>query len=150
MNNSFQYSQIKTLADCNEFQYLLLGDLRDILDETPDDSNKRWLLEVLNALIELMPRERSLHEEGGGYLAEVLDEFPSWSRQVNCLQLKKLHLDYALRDLRDRICNQTSWVAVADQISCDLRDWMELFRTLHHAESSLLMDAMLLDIGTGD
>lgn len=150
MNNDFQYSQISTLADCNEFQYLLLGDLRDLLDETPDEGNKRWLLEVLNVLVDLMPRERRLHEDGGGYMCEVLDEFPSWNRHVMRLHLKKLHLDYALRELRNRIRDEKSWVAVAEQLNCNLSEWMSLFQDLHRAETSLMMDAMLLDVGGGD
>lgn len=149
MSDSFHSSKIKNLADCNEFQYLLLGDIRDILDETPDESNKRWLLEVLNVLVDLMPRERRLHEDGGGYMAEVLEEFPEWSRQVMRLHLKKLHLDYSLRELRNRIRGESSWVAVADQLSSDLAEWMNLFQDLHRAEASLMMDAMLLDIGSG-
>ncbi|APZ96846.1 hypothetical protein [Fuerstiella marisgermanici] len=150
MSNTFSTSKINTLAACNEFQYLLLGDLRDILEETPDESNKRWLLEVLNVLVDLMPRERRLNEDSGGYMAEVLDEFPNWNRQVMRLHLKKLHLDYALRELRNRIRDEESWVAVADQLSSELADWMSLFHELHRAEASLVMDAMLLDIGPGD
>lgn len=150
MSSNLRSSKINSVADCNEFQYLLMGDLRDILDETADESNKRWLIEVLNALIESMPKERRLQEECGGYMSEVLEEFPSWNRQVMRLHLKKLHLDYALRELRNRVRDEQSWVAVADQVGCELRDWMALFRDLHRAEASLMMDAMLLDIGSGD
>ena len=83
-------------------------------------------------------------------MSEVLEEFPGWSRQVLTLHLKKLHLDYALRECRNRIRSESSWVAVADQLSCELRDWMMMFRDLHRAESKIMMDAMLLDIGSGD
>ena len=150
MNDSFHVSQIRTLAECNEFQYLLLGDVRDLLDETPDDSNKKWLMAVLDVLVDLMPHERHLHETSGGYMKEVLDEFPNWYRLVMRLHLKKLHLHYALRDLRDRLRREASWVAVADQLSCELRDWMDLFQQLHKAESSLIVEAVMLDVGAGD
>ncbi|MEZ6125284.1 MAG: hypothetical protein R3C49_19215 [Planctomycetaceae bacterium] len=150
MAKNSRIAQIRTMTECNEFQYLLLGDLRDLLEETPDESNKRWLVEVLNVLVELMPRERHLFDEDGGYLSDVLDEFPGWDRRVLTMHLKKLHLDYSLRQLRDRIQNEESWVAVADQISCELRDWMEMFVDLHIAEGSLLMDAVMLDVGAAD
>jgi hypothetical protein len=39
---------------------------------------------------------------------------------------------------------------VADQLGCELRDWMQLFSDIHRAESSLVLEAMLLDIGPGD
>ncbi len=150
MNDSQQSLKVKNLTDCNDFQYLLLGDIRDLLEESHDESTRRWLLEVLNVLVDLMPKERRLYEDGGGYMAEVLEEFPGWNRQVMRLHLKKLHLDYALRDLRNRIRNEANWVSAAEQLSCELRDWIVLFQQLHRAESSLMMDAMLLDIGSGD
>ena len=103
MAESIRISQIYSMAECNEFQYLLLGDVRDIIDETPDESSKRWLLAVLDVLISLMPRERYLHDQLGGYMHEVLEVFPGWSREVLRLHLRKLHLDYALRDCRDRL-----------------------------------------------
>lgn len=143
-------SQISTLAECNEFQYLLLGDLRDLLEETQDETNRKWLLAILDVMVQLMPRERHLHDEAGGYLSEVLDEFPGLSRQVLKLHLKKLQLDYLLRDCRDRIRREASWVAIADQLACEIRDWTELFTQLHKAESKLMMDVLLTDIGSGD
>lgn len=143
-------SQIHSMAECNEFQYLLLGDVRDILDETPDESNRRWLLAVLDVLVCLMPRERHLHDQSGGYLNEVLDVFPGWSRKVLQLHLKKLRLDYALRECRDRIRCEKSYVAVADQLSSELCDWMKVFKEVHQAESSLLMDAMLMNTNTAN
>jgi hypothetical protein len=149
MTDRFHVSQISTLADCNEFQYLLLGDVRDLLEESPDETTKKWLLAVLNVLVDLMPQERRLHEDSGGYLAEVLEEFPEWNRQVMRLHLRKLHLDYSLRELRNRIRDEGSWVDIADQLSAELRDWMKLFTNLHRAESSLIVNAMLLDVGGG-
>ena len=150
MSDTFHVSQFATLAECNEFQYLLLGDLRDLLDETPDENNRRWLLAVVNVLVDMMPHERRLHDLSGGYLSEVLEEFPNWNREVMRLHLKKLHLDYTLRELRNRLRQEESWVAVADQLSCELRDWMKMFQQLHRAESRLMVDAMLLDVGAGD
>ncbi len=150
MTSSIQFTKIGTLAQCNEFQYLLLGDVRDLLDEEPDEVNKRWLLSVLDVVVDLMPHDRRLHESSGGYLCEVLNEFPSWNRQVMRLHLKKLHLDYALRELSDLLRNEVSWVSVADQVRCELRDWMQMFQDLHKAESKLMVEAMLLDVGPGD
>lgn len=143
-------SQIHSMAECNEFQYLLLGDVRDILDETPDESNRQWLLAVLDVLVSLMPRERHLHDQRGGYMSEVLEVFPGWSRKVMQLHLKKLQLDYSLRECRDHIRREKSWVSIADQLSCELRDWMRIFKEIHQAESALLMDAMLLNTSHRD
>lgn len=141
-------TEIHSIAECREFQYLLMGDLRDLIDDPQDESNRKWLLAVLEFLIELMPQERLLHEEGGGYLSRVLNECPARDRDVLVLQLRHLHLDYSLRELYRRIRHQKSWVAHADQVSGELRDWMELFQKLHRLENSLLQNAVSLDIGS--
>ena len=147
MSDSFHVSQFCTLADCNEFQYLLLGDVRDLLEEAPDPSTKKWLLAVLDVLVEMMPHERRLHEIQGGYLSDVLDDFPDWTSQVMELHSQKVKLDYSLRELRNRIRSERSWAAIADQVSSELRDWIIAFRELHRAEASLIVKAMLMDIG---
>lgn len=149
MTDRYHLSQIRSLADCNEFQYLLLGDIRDLLEEPADEVTKKWLLTVLDVLIELMPQERRLHDRNGGYLAEVLEEFPGWNRLVMRLHLKKLHLDYSLRELRNRIRSGHLWTSQADQAGAELKDWMQMFRDLHQAERSLIVKAMLLDVGAG-
>ena len=135
--NKERISQISSLTECNEFQYLLLGDLRDLLSETQDETNRKWLLAILDFLVDLMPRERRLHDDAGGYLADVLEQSPQHNRLVMSLHLRKLQLNYMLRDLRDRIVGQKSWVAVADQISCELRDWMHMLQQLSTMEASL-------------
>lgn len=144
MTENVRIAEIRSMAECNEFQYLLLGDLRDLLEETPDESNRRWLLAVLDVLVQLMPRELRLHSDNGGYMNQVLQEFPGWNQRVMSLHLRKLQLDYALRELRDRMRSEKSYVAIADQVSVQLRDWMDTFVELHQAEASLMMDAMLL------
>ena len=143
MSDHFDASQIQSLADCNEFQYLLLGDLRDLLDEARDESDRKWLLAVLDVLVELMPQERQLHEKSGGYLSWILNDSPQRTNLVMHLHRKKLHLDYSLRSLRHRIRKENSWVAVADQLSCELRDWMNLFTEVSRLEASLARNSTL-------
>lgn len=139
--STLRISQISSLTECNQFQYLLLGDLRDLLSETQDETNRKWLLAILDVLVELMPKERHLHDEKGGYLSSVLEEFPACNQQVLKLHLRKLQLDYLLRDACNRIRNNESWVAIADQLGSELQEWMERFTELHQAEASLLMHA---------
>ena len=59
----------------------MLQDVRDLLEETPDESTRHWMLEVLNVLVDLLPQERQLQESDGGYMSEVLDEFAELIRQ---------------------------------------------------------------------
>ncbi len=44
-------------ARSSVLEYLLIGDLRDLLEETPDNETRRWLLAVLEELLNLLPNE---------------------------------------------------------------------------------------------
>ena len=65
-------------ARSSVLEYLLIGDLRDLLEETPDDETRRWLLAVLEELLDLLPNEFE-YEDQGGYLADVCEQNPNWS-----------------------------------------------------------------------
>ena len=66
-------------------EYILLGDLRDVLEEPANRHTRGWLVAVLDALLDTLPREMAI-KEASGYLNEVLDEYPSWYRHVEDLQ----------------------------------------------------------------
>src|SRR5579872_2003110 len=78
----------RLLERYTSLEYILLGDLRDILEEPPDVESRHWLLAVLDALLETLPREFDL-EDDEGYMSEVLARYPSWSGQV-----ERLHRDH--------------------------------------------------------
>ena len=94
-----------------ELEYILIGDLRDLLEEPLEDENIGWLLTVLDALLDTLPVEFELKEEGG-YLEEVLEEFPNWPVHVSNLRNNHEHLCGSLQELRDRIATQTPYGAV--------------------------------------
>ena len=39
-------------------EYLLLGDLADLLSETYDEENRKWILVVLEGLLDAIPAEK--------------------------------------------------------------------------------------------
>lgn len=149
MTTNERLRQISTLADCNEYQYLLLGDLRDLLEEFPDDSSRPWLRAVLDAIVQTMPMEREFLEDGG-YLSEVIDIAPEWNRRIQLLHIRKLSLDFTIRSLRSRIEAGGDLVSLGDQTAAELRDWMTAFVEHHRMEREVIQEAFLLDIGGGD
>ena len=58
------------LRQCTEFEYILLGDLRDLLEDPPSDENRKWLVAVLDALIDTLPKEFALKSRD--YPSEVV------------------------------------------------------------------------------
>jgi hypothetical protein len=137
------------LGKCCEFEYILLGDLRDLLEDQPSDENRRWLLAVLEALLDTLPKEFALKARDG-YLQHVLDEFPSWDNAVERLERQHVNLYRRLRMLRDRIVTRYPLEEVADQLRRDLEAWMDAFTDLHYAERLLVFEAVNMEVGTGD
>ena len=73
------------LEEYTVLKYILVGDLRDVLEEPANRYTRGWLVAVLDALLDTLPREMAI-KEASGYLHEVLDEYPSWYRHVEELQ----------------------------------------------------------------
>jgi len=137
------------LEEYETLEYILLGDLRDLLEEPPDETTCRWMRQVTGALLETLPRESELKREGG-YLAEVLEEYPNWSSQVSQLQSEKQAIFEKLRQLRDRLERQAPFGMIAEEIRRDLRDWMTRLQAHHRHERRIVQTAFNLDVGTGD
>jgi len=139
----------RLLERYSSLEYILLGDLRDLLEEPADNENRRWLLAVLDALLETLPAEFDLEDEDG-YMAEVLERFPSWSGAVERLHRDHDALFARLKELRGRI-EQGNWIApVANAVRRELRDWMMSLQAHRRGENRLIQTAMNLEIGSGD
>src|SRR5262245_36103537 len=76
MSLSRPVPECDSYARYSVLEYLLLGDLRDLLEEPPDTETRRWLLAVLEELLNLLPNEFEF-EDQGGYLSEVREQFPN-------------------------------------------------------------------------
>jgi hypothetical protein len=143
-STTLEMSRIATL------EYLLLGDLRDLLEDLPFDiATYHWLVAVLDALLETLPREFAL-EECDGYLAPVLQEYPSWYRKVVNLQAQHQALYGELRSLRRELqCTRRPGPA-GRRVRQSLRDWILRMREHHRREQELVLTAMTLEVGAGD
>ncbi len=137
------------LNECTEFEYILLGDLRDLLEDPPSDENRAWLMAVLEALLDTLPKEFALKSRDG-YLSVVLDEFPSWDRQVARLETQYVSLYRQLRVLRDRLVTRRRLEEIAERLRGELERWMDAFVGLHQDERGLVLEAVNLEVGIGD
>ena len=140
---------VNTLREAVALEYLLLGDLRELLEDDLDADNCNWLCAVLDALLDLMPCAIEFKQDGG-YLAEVVEEYPNWADQVENLhlQLGTLHTD--LHTLRDRITSGEPLPVIAAEVRVDLREWMEQLTAHHRHETRLLHSALNFDCGACD
>jgi hypothetical protein len=139
----------ETLEDYTVLEYILLGDLRDLLEEPADRYTRRWLVSVLDALLDTLPRQMAL-KESSGYLNEVLDEYPSWYRHVEDLQNEQRLLVLSLEALRDRLETSGPYQRDAARVKSAVRQWMNRLMAHRRHETRLLQTAMNLEIGCGD
>jgi hypothetical protein len=137
------------LNECTEFEYILLGDLRDLLEDSPNDETRAWLMAVLEALLDTLPKEFALKSRDG-YLAVVLDEYPSWDHKVARLETQYVALYRQLRVLRDRLVTRHRLEDVAERLRLELERWMDAFVGLHRDERDLVLEAVTLEVGAGD
>lgn len=146
---SLSVASQELLLGYSKLEYLLLGDLRSVLDESDDARDNKWLLAILDSLVDTLPREFELREEGG-YMCELLDRQPFLAGTVDVLQAEHTRLFVMLADLRARVANSTHAVALADQIKAELRDWMQFLRHHNRRERTLYQSAFNMDVGVGD
>lgn len=134
--------------DCAALEYILLGDLRDLLEEPANEETRKWLAAVLDALLGSLPGE--VDEDDDDYLSAVLENYPSWYPQVDRLQREHRTLYARLRELRNQIVREQSFARIAGVLRRELREWMAAFTAHHRHENRLLQMAMNLEVGTGD
>ena len=127
-------------ARSSVLEYLLIGDLRDLLEESPDNETRRWLLAVLEELLNLLPNEFE-YEDQGGYLAEVCDQHPNLSSTVDRLHREHEGLYFSLLELRNRIADEQSFEFIADEMKPKLRRWIEAAQRHRESEQQLVVAA---------
>ena len=138
------------LADYVALEYILLGDLRDLLEEAgSDEQTTRWIIAVLDALLEAMPHEMELKSKGG-YLQPVLEQFPNWAGQIGDLAAEKRSLYEKLYELRAEIDRPSSFEILASEVRMELQEWMTLWTAHLRHERRMIQSAFTLDVGCGD
>ena len=145
----FNPASSSRLQEYAALEYILLGDLRDVLEEPADRHTRGWLAAILDALLDTLPREMAI-KEASGYLSEVLAEYPSWYRQVEELQNEERLLFLSLQALRDRLKGSGSYAHAADRVKSALKQWITRLSAHHRHETRLLQTALNLEVGVGD
>lgn len=138
-----------TLAGATALKYILLGDLRELLEQPPDSETAEWLLAVLDALLETLPQEFEL-KEADGYLSPVLEEYPNWEGLVLQLLAEHKQLNRKLWELRSRVAEKRQIAEIAAEVRDDLRLWMRALHAHQRHEQRLLQTALNLEVGCGD
>jgi hypothetical protein len=143
-------ARAESLRRISELEYILIGDLRDLLESPIDDQNLRWISAVLDALLETRPKQFELKQQQGGYLQEVLEVHPNWECHVVTLEVEQAQMCDRLRQLRAELPDAVKVEFLARTLRMELKGWMQAFVAHNRRESRLLQTAMNLEVGCGD
>lgn len=134
------------LDACHELEYLLLGDLRELLDDPETPDTRRSLLIILDHLLVNLPRQLELKREGG-FMAEILARFPLWQVEIDALQGEDAACNSALVRLHDCVSRELPLTLIAGEVRGSLDRWMEFLDAIRVHETQLLQTAFTLDLG---
>jgi len=137
------------LQEYATLEYILLGDLRDLLEEAADATTRKWLAAVLDALLDTLPRQFDLKARDG-YLDFVIEAFPTWSAEVVRLRQEHIELFSKLQMLRDCIDQRARFEDIADDVRDGLKEWMRSLVAYHRHENRIVQTALNLEVGVGD
>lgn len=98
-----------------DLEYLLLGDLRQVLEEPPGPLTSRWLLAILDLILAAHPPIRQ---------AVYLPVAPTTNVRSGSRLLESASMIDKLRRLRDRVAHRSDHRTLADEIREELREVM--------------------------
>ncbi len=136
-------SLLKTSCD---LEYLLVGDLRFLLNAKVGSHTRPSLLVLLNRLILNLPDVLKLSSIDG-YMETVLARRPNWSRQVDKLHQANLNCVATLILIRDCLESDQGFNAISKKLKVRLQKWIEAYSAIRCLESTMLQEAFTVEIG---
>ena len=117
-------------------EYLLLGDLTDLLSESYDEENRRWILVVLDGLLNAIPAEK--RRERFSKLRAAYPDCPGMLHSLTQLESEHDAMIYQLQRLRNRVAWRLSLLdVVAAEVVRDLKRWLVTFQNFCQREHRL-------------
>ncbi len=148
IETSFEVRQ-NQLKDLTTLEYLLLGDLSDVLEEPATSENKKWILALVDTLLQTLPEEYRLRDTQGVY-NDVLQEHPTWDSAVMRIRHEQKTLVSQLRGLKDSLDHCENFRASAKVLKNELMVWMNRLVQFNQSEKQLLQEAYNVEVGVGD
>lgn len=131
---------------CTTLTWLLVGDIREMLQDHLDEESIRWLRPILDALIGAMSEQAELTAREGWY-DDVAGSFPHLISRVAKIEAEQTELCRSLRELRHHIESDLPLERLTKEVEADLGNWINLMMTHGHRECALLQDVWCTEIG---
>ena len=126
------------VRDASEWtlEYLLLGDLADLLSEEYDEENRKWIQVVLEALLDAIPGEK--RKERFSQLRGAYPESPGMLQSLAQLEFEHDAMIVQLQRLRNRVAWRLSLLdVVGAEVVRDLKRWLVRFQDFCQREHRL-------------
>lgn len=128
-------TEIQNHRQCIELQYLLVGDLRELLDQHLDEQNREWLRQTLDVLIDTLSREQDFN---GEFSFDPVEVRPSrHHRQLKSLEVEQVLLRNALCQLRTALDQESLDGETSRMFERTLVDWMDCLKSYRRREQRL-------------
>lgn len=103
-------------GDNRDFEYLLLGDLRQVLEEPSGPQTSRWLIAILDMILVGRPHSRQTV-----YLPVNSSDTVGYQRDRTTVSMME-----KLRRLRDRVAHRTGHAELANELRDQLHEYMQM------------------------
>lgn len=134
MKHSGAMPILDTLEASIWLEYLLLGDLRQLLAEPRGGIRRTWLAALLDAFIDNLSRLAQLRNAGGD-VSEVLHELPHWHRGISIFMDESSPERLRLEELRARLELGLPFEPAGRNVRDDLSHWMAALRSPRPCDS---------------
>jgi len=131
---------------CTTLTWLLVGDIREMLQDHLDEEAIRWLGPILDALIGAMSQQSEQNSREGWY-DDLIGSFPHLISRVAMIEAEQTELCRSLRELRQRIEQDMPISRLAAEIERDLCRWIDLMVRHSRREAVLMQDVWYTEIG---
>ena len=137
---------VKEISRRKELVFLLNEDLTELLEQPGEVGDVLWVSTIIDTIIDHLTE--LLQQED--YLAEVIEQYPSWYPLVVHLQEEHQLLCRQLSETRDVLRLQSETDIVTSEMRRQLSDWVKHYKEHEHRESLLVLDAFTLEVGEGE
>ena len=146
VNESELKAHLKNSAD---LEYILLGDLKEILCEECSPTNHYWMTTILESLVNVLPKKYGSGREGG-YLDDVLELAPHSYHLVEEIRQEQQQIHESLADFYHRLQQESYNERLAKELQSRVDEWIAGFQSCHEKEHHLIAEAYYSDLGGGD
>ncbi|MCA9042377.1 MAG: hypothetical protein KDA65_18635 [Planctomycetaceae bacterium] len=133
-------AKTQLLNNYRTLEYILLGDLRDVLEEELDQSNLTWMTAIIDTLLTTLPRELDL-AESGQYLHLNQRDFQYHRDEFDSLLSEKHQVYVKLRELRTELVTRGLQQETIARLKHDLHTWMK--DLIHHHRNERHLETRL-------